>query len=245
MDLGNQVRKIRELFVSLWFVTYNKKRYEAHQTDNPLIICSQLPLGVAYLGVAAGGDMSLLAVRLFDTSKKVVKNMIDLNAIAEDIRLIVEEEERVLSTLPQALVSGRFNTQNRNIKMLLGHMIDSAGNNQQRLVRLQYAPRCGWSMPDANVGMLVFPDYTQDNDLWIALQNYLNYPYAELLMMWKYANLHIARVIEAIDQSKLDNYWIDYQGNRCTLGQMAAGYVDHLRLHVSQIHSLMDVFVSD
>ena len=44
--------------------------------------------------------MSLLAVRLFDTSKKVVKNMIDLNAIAEDIRLIVEEEERVLSTLP-------------------------------------------------------------------------------------------------------------------------------------------------
>ena len=189
--------------------------------------------------------MSLLAVRLFDTSKKVVKNMIDLNAIAEDIRLIVEEEERVLSTLPQALVSGRFNTQNRNIKMLLGHMIDSAGNNQQRLVRLQYAPRCGWSMPDANVGMLVFPDYTQDNDLWIALQNYLNYPYAELLMMWKYANLHIARVIEAIDQSKLDNYWIDYQGNRCTLGQMAAGYVDHLRLHVSQIHSLMDVFVSD
>ena len=100
--------------------------------------------------------------------------MIDLNAIAEDIRLIVEEEERVLSTLPQALVSGRFNTQNRNIKMLLGHMIDSAGNNQQRLVRLQYAPRCGWSMPDANVGMLVFPDYTQDNDLWIALQNYLN-----------------------------------------------------------------------
>lgn len=171
--------------------------------------------------------------------------MYDFSDVTRSIREIVANEEKMLLELPQDVYTTRFNIQDRNIKMLLGHMIDSAGNNQQRLVRLQYAPRCGWSMPDANVGMLVFPDYTQDNDLWIALQNYLNYPYAELLMMWKYANLHIARVIEAIDQSKLDNYWIDYQGNRCTLGQMAAGYVDHLRLHVSQIHSLMDVFVSD
>ena len=128
--------------------------------------------------------------------------------------------------------------------MLLGHMIDSAGNNQQRLVRLQYAPRCGWSMPDANVGMLVFPDYTQDNDLWIELQNYRSYPWEELLMIWKYANLHIARVIEAIDESKLDNYWTDYQGNKCTLSRMAAAYSEHLRLHVAQIHSLMEVPLS-
>ena len=28
------------------------------------------------------------------------------------------------------------------------------------MVRLQYAPRCGWPMPDANVGVLEFPDYT-------------------------------------------------------------------------------------
>lgn len=170
--------------------------------------------------------------------------MVNLKAIADEVRQIVEKEEKILSALPEDVVSGHFNKQNRNIKMLLGHMIDSEGNNQQRLVRLQYAPRCGWSMPDANVGMLVFPDYTQDNDLWIELQNYRSYPWEELLMMWKYANLHIARVIEAIDESKLDNYWTDYQGNKCTLSRMAAVYAEHLRLHVAQIHSLMEVPLS-
>lgn len=39
----------------------------------------------------------------------------------------------------------------------------------ERMVRLQYAPRCGHSMPNTKMGMLVFPDYTQDNDLWIHL----------------------------------------------------------------------------
>ena len=29
------------------------------------------------------------------------------------------------------------------------------------MVRLQYAPRCGHSMPNTEMGMLVFPDYTQ------------------------------------------------------------------------------------
>ncbi|MCQ2144922.1 MAG: DinB family protein [Bacteroidales bacterium] len=159
--------------------------------------------------------------------------------IVSQIREIVAREEAVLAELAPEVVTERYNIQNRNIKMLLGHLVDSASNNQQRMVRLQYAPRCGYSMPDANVGMLVFPDYTQDNDLWISLQDYRSYDWQQLIQLWKYANLHIAHIIEAVDQSKLDNYWIDYQGNRCTLDQMIRGYVDHLKLHMGQIHELM------
>lgn len=43
-------------------------------------------------------------------------------------------------------------------------------------------------MPDANVGMLVFPDYTQDNDLWISLQNYSHYDWMQLIQLWKYTD---------------------------------------------------------
>ena len=159
--------------------------------------------------------------------------------IVSQIREIVAREEAVLAGLAPEVVTERYNIQNRNIKMLLGHLVDSASNNQQRMVRLQYAPRCGYSMPDANVGMLVFPDYTQDNDLWIALQDYKGYDLQQLIQLWKYSNLHIAHVIEAVDQTKLDNYWLDYQGNRCTLDQMIGGYLDHLKLHMGQIHELM------
>ena len=118
-------------------------------------------------------------------------------------------------------------------------MVDSASNNQQRMVRLQYAPRCGWSMPDADVGMLVFPDYTQDNDLWIQLQDYRSYDLHQLVQLWKYTNLHVAHLIRSVDQTKLDNYWIDYQANKCTLAQMIEGYLSHLELHLGQIHELM------
>lgn len=166
--------------------------------------------------------------------------MKELNDFADEIISVVENEESVLCSLQEDVISGRYNVQKRNIKMLLGHLVDSACNNQQRIVRLQYAPRCGWSMPDADVGMLVFPDYTQDNDLWISLQDYSHYDWKQLVQLWKYTNLHIAYIIRHIDVSKLDNYWIDYQGNKCTLGQMARGYAEHLRLHIGQIHALIE-----
>lgn len=159
--------------------------------------------------------------------------------VVEQIEKIVDEETPMLDSLTEDVVSMRFNGQNRNIKMLLGHMVDSACNNQQRMVRLQYAPRCGWSMPDANVGMLVFPDYTQDNDLWIKLQDYGSYDWSQLVRLWRYTNLHVAHLIKSMDQTKSDNYWIDYQGNKITLGQMVEGYLSHLQLHVNQIHELI------
>lgn len=145
-----------------------------------------------------------------------------------------------LRTLSEDVVTMRLNNQRRSIKMLLGHLVDSACNNHQRMVRLQYAPRCGWSMPDANVGMLVFPDYTQDNDLWITIQDYQHYDWLQLIDLWKCANLHIIHIIKSVNETKLSNYWIDYQGNRCTLDGMITGYLSHLKLHIDQIHELID-----
>ena len=162
-----------------------------------------------------------------------------LNEISLAIREIVDQQMRLLKDLPEEVVSGRFNVQDRNIKMLLGHMVDSASNNQQRMVRLQYAPRCGWSMPDANVGMLVFPDYTQDNDLWIQLQDYQHEDWQQLVMLLKLYNQHICHVIRSVDKTKLNNYWVDYDGCRVTLDAMICGYINHLNLHFGQIHELL------
>lgn len=124
--------------------------------------------------------------------------------------------------------------------MLIGHLIDSASNNHQRMVRLQYAPRCGHSMPNTDMGMLVFPDYTQDNDLWINLQDYQHEDWNQLISLWKYFNLHMIQVIKSVDASKLHNYWIDYEGNKVTLRQMIESYTSHLNLHLGQIHSLIN-----
>ncbi|MGN0035798.1 MAG: DinB family protein [Bacteroidaceae bacterium] len=160
--------------------------------------------------------------------------------VMEHIRFIVEREVPFLRSLPEEVVSQRFNEQHRSIKMLVGHMIDSASNNHQRMVRLQYAPRCGYSMPNTEMGMLVFPDYTQDNDLWIRLQDYQHEDWEAIVCLWEYYNLHVIQVIKSVDETKLGNYWVDYEGHRVTLQEMIMGYADHLELHVSQIHALAE-----
>lgn len=143
------------------------------------------------------------------------------------IRETIDREVPILQTTPESILTERRNSQNRTIKQLLGHLVDSAANNHQRMVRLQYNPR------------LVFPDYTQDNDLWISLQDYQHADWSDLIQLWKYYNLHIIQVIKSVDHSALENDWEDFEGNRVTLHQMIEGYLGHLHLHINQIKELM------
>ena len=153
---------------------------------------------------------------------------IDFSAITNGISSVIESEENILRTLPIDVITQRRNRQNRTIKMILGHLVDSASNNQQRMVRLQYSKY-----------LLVFPDYRQDNDLWIALQDYQNEDWQNLISLWKYFNLHMIHLIQSVDNSKLDSYWCDFEGTKVTLHEMIEGYLDHLHLHINEIHELM------
>ena len=159
--------------------------------------------------------------------------------VIDNIKMVINREIPILLSLSEEQVSLKRNRQNRTVKMLVGHLVDSVSNNHQRMVRLQYAPRCGHSMPNTEMGMLVFPDYTQDNDLWIALQDYQNEDWHTLVMLLKYYNDHICHIIRSVDETKLNNYWIDYEGCRVTLDTMIREYVNHLNLHFGQIHELL------
>ena len=160
--------------------------------------------------------------------------------VIDDINEVMKREIPLLLSLSEEQVNVRRNSQNRTVKMLVGHLIDSASNNHQRMVRLQYAPRCGHSMPNTEMGMLVFPDYTQDNDLWIQLQDYQHEDWQQLVTLLNLYNRHIYHVIRSVDETKLNNYWIDYEGCRVTLDAMIRGYVNHLNLHFGQIHELLN-----
>ncbi|MEY8609415.1 DinB family protein [Parabacteroides segnis] len=152
----------------------------------------------------------------------------DFTAITTGIARVIETEEGVLNSLSVEAMTLRRNSQNRTIKQILGHLIDSASNNHQRMVRLQYSK-----------DLLFFPDYRQDNDLWIALQDYQHTDWSNLIQLWKFYNLHIIQVIQSVDKSKLDSYWCDFEGTKVTLKDMIEGYLDHLLLHIGEIHELM------
>ncbi len=150
------------------------------------------------------------------------------STVTSGITNLIAIWEPKLTELPTNTIMYKWNKQNRTIKQILGHLIDSASNNHQRMVRLQYNP------------MLVFPDYRQDNDLWIKLQNFQNEDWNNMIQLWKYFNLHMIQVIRSVDLSALNNYWYDYEKTKVTLQEMIEGYLWHIELHLNEIQDLID-----
>jgi hypothetical protein len=105
-------------------------------------------------------------------------------------------------------------------KEILGHLIDSAANNHQRLVRLQLERE------------ISLPGYEQDG--WVRVTRYQDLPWAEIISFWAAYNRHLATIIESIDPSALNHVWHSSDGD-VTLEFIATDYVRHLKHHLHQI----------
>lgn len=147
--------------------------------------------------------------------------------ISEQIIELVDEWHIKLGLLPDEVLIEKRNTQNRTIKEIIGHLIDSASNNHQRIIRLQYNPT------------LEFPDYRQDNEIWIHLQSYQTGNWQNLLDLWKFYNYHLVHVFQNINPEYLSNTWTDFEGTVVSLEEMVTGYLFHINLHLGEIEELM------
>jgi predicted MPP superfamily phosphohydrolase len=157
--------------------------------------------------------------------------MKEFDPICTELEELIQSWESVLSSLSEDVISRRRNSQNRTIKQILGHIIDSASNNTHRIVHLQYQP-----VP------LIFPNYATlgNNDRWIAIQDYQNEDWKTLIQLWKYALLHISHVIKNVNPANLNNEWIGGPGEMVTLKAMIIDFPRHLKLHLSEIEELMN-----
>ena len=75
----------------------------------------------------------------------------------------------------------------------------------------------------------------------MAIQNYQNENWYNLVQLWKYANLHLAHVINNVNPDKLDNEWINALNQRVTLRAMIIDYLRHFKLHLSEIDELINI----
>jgi len=156
--------------------------------------------------------------------------MKEFKSICNEIIEQVDEWEPILKKLPDEIITLRSNRQNRTIKQIVGHMIDSASNNTHRIVHLQNQP-----------SPLTFPNYATfgNNDKWIAIQDFQNEDWIILIQLWKYLHLHICHVIENVDDDKLNNEWIAGLGKNITLKSMIVDFPRHMKLHLSEITELI------
>jgi hypothetical protein len=111
---------------------------------------------------------------------------------------------------------------------ILGHLIDSALNNYQRIVRAQYG------------AAEQFPGYDQDE--WVRIQSYNDIPWPLLVNLWKTLNDHLCILIENIPQ--------DARFAQCNIGKdepvsleyVVEDYIKHLAHHLNAIDKIKQSF---
>jgi hypothetical protein len=106
-------------------------------------------------------------------------------------------------------------------KEILGHLIDSAGNNHQRFVRAQFVPS------------LEFPGYEQEG--WVAAQSYATESWPDLVNLWLLLNRHLVHIAEAMPEASFAHECVIGGKPPVALSTLIEDYLRHLEHHLDQI----------
>lgn len=150
----------------------------------------------------------------------------------DELRSAIEHATPALLALGEEASARRPAPGKWSPREIVGHLIDSASNNHQRFVRVQFQDD------------LVFAGY--DQDAWVAAQHYQDAPWLELVTLWRSLNLHLVRVMAAVPESvrrrvhhrhNLDEIaWQTVpREESTTLAYFMSDYVGHLKHHLRQI----------
>lgn len=136
-----------------------------------------------------------------------------LNTIQQSLPLLTNITDEQASVKP---APGKWSA-----KEIIGHLLDSACNNQQKFVRTILHS-------DHH-----FLPYAQDE--WVAAQHYNKAAWHNLLNFWEAYNLQIAHVIQNIPELALQNRLFIGDKGPYTLEFITGDYVEHLKHHLKVI----------
>jgi len=112
-------------------------------------------------------------------------------------------------------------------KEILGHLVDSAINNLQRLIRVQYEP-----------GVKI----VYDQDQWVKIQNYQYMDIKSVVELWYLMNQQIIRIVKSFPTEKM-NLKIDTGIDKIELHSaefLIGDYLEHMEHHLKQIFGSLD-----
>jgi hypothetical protein len=146
---------------------------------------------------------------------------VSVAAAADRLAAILETAPARLAEIPEDQAAHRSGPGRWAPKEILGHLIDSAGNNHQRFVRGQLSVS------------LDSPGYEQES--WVAVQDYLGQPWPRLIQLWSAFNLHLLHVMRNVREPALETPVSIRGAAPVPLSFVMQDYVRHLEHHLSQI----------
>ena len=103
---------------------------------------------------------------------------------------------------------------------ILGHLIDSAANNHQRFIRIQFEND---------------PKIVYEQDECVKLNHYNELNKEHVIKFWALYNAHILEVIKRIPEANLSRTSYANGPVKLSLGWLINDYVIHLEYHMKQI----------
>jgi hypothetical protein len=144
-----------------------------------------------------------------------------MKAVADYLRQTLHEVLPPLHAISEEDASIKPLPHKWSKKEILGHLIDSATNNQHKFVRTMAQPH------------LEFLGYAQD--FWVAEQHYNSRSWEEIVVFWYTYNTHLAHIIESVNPAYLQNT-ISVGGSKpFTLAFIMEDYVEHMKHHLRVI----------
>ncbi len=139
------------------------------------------------------------------------------------LRALVEDLLPQLVNIPAVRANVRPAPGKWSPKEVIGHLIDSASNNQQKFIRTALATG----------GHFDYAGYQQDD--WVAIQQYQERNWTDLVQLWANYNRHIAHVMAHLPESAAGNTISVNGGEAERLDYIVADYVAHLEHHIEQV----------
>jgi hypothetical protein len=137
------------------------------------------------------------------------------------LRTLINEVPPKLSKLPLSQVELKPSPVKWSPKEELGHLLDSAANNHQRIVRtqLEHEPK--------------MPGY--DGDAWVELHRYQQRNWQEMIDLWRDLNRQLLAAAEAAPESAWSRTCTIADSLPLTLKFVFEDYIDHMVHHLKHI----------
>jgi hypothetical protein len=145
---------------------------------------------------------------------------------ARELKELIDTARPRLQSIDDRRASEKPYADKWSFKEILGHLLDSAANNRQRIVRMQEQP---------DIGTFT---YTQQH--WVDSQQYQTEPWPSLVEFWYLYNAHLAHMIAHVDPGSLGNTCDMGYDKPATLRFVIEDYVRHVRHHLEQIFGNAD-----
>jgi len=137
------------------------------------------------------------------------------------LRTLIEEVPPKLSKLAQSQVELKPSSSRWSPKEELGHLLDSAANNHQRIVRAQLEDE-----PK-------MPGY--DGNAWVELHKYQHRDWKEMIDIWRALNRQLLAAAEAVPESAWSRTCTIADSLPLTLKFVFEDYIDHMVHHLQHI----------